>query len=437
LIANHTAKTDSSVRACLFGILIIIGLAITPASASALGAPDAVANKTLVPPVMDGRADDATWLAAQALTLATIENEEHPVPPASVTVTMKFAYDSKYVYVLAQWPDASWSVYKHAWAFDAATHKWTTPKADEDRFAIMWDHPLFPVKDFLPLSGCKGVCHSSNKAPSGSEVATANESFLSTNAANEKMDLWHWKAARTAAAGWADDQGLDYNFSGKLEAARPADAKKTGGPADNKQKLNNLSIPKYYEPIALTPNDAAFILKAEVDSGEALSIHWVDDAGALYYMADGQNKTVPEGAIIPGYVLSRSDGSRGEVDAADTWASGTWTLEMRRALDTTDPNDVAFKEGGTYAFAVGVFNNSGGRDHVRSTPRTVEFTAPPLPVSTTPATSTPVTSTPASSTPVSSSPVSSTPPAESPGPGLVLALVALGVGAITLTRRHK
>ncbi|MFA5861003.1 MAG: ethylbenzene dehydrogenase-related protein, partial [Candidatus Thermoplasmatota archaeon] len=309
-------KSRSGMRISLYGLLLVIGLALGPALASALGTADVVAEKALVPPVMDGNANDPAWVTAQVLTLTTVENENHTVPPASVTVTMKFAYDSKYVYVLAQWPDASWSVYKHAWAFDAATHKWAVPSADEDRFAIMWDHPLFPVNDFLPLSGCKGVCHSSNKAPAGSEVATANESFLSTNAANEKMDLWHWKAARTSAAGTADDQGLKYDFSGKLEAARPADAKTTGGPADNKQTVNNVTIPKYYKPLALTENEAAFILKSDVDSGKALPIHWVDDAGTLYYTAGGVNTTVPATKVIPGYILSRWDGSRGDIDAA-------------------------------------------------------------------------------------------------------------------------
>lgn len=439
-------------RIWLLGVVLLIGLALGPAGASALGTPDAVATKAAVPPVIDGSANDPVWVATTPLMFGTTENENSSVPRANVSVTMKFAYDANFVYVLAQWPDASWSVLKHAWAFNATAKKWTTSN-DEDRFAIMWDHPEFPIESFLPISGCKIACHSAKDAPPGSEVALADEKFLSTNAANEKGDLWHWKAARTAATGWADDQGLTYNFSGKLEVARPSDAKKSGGPSDNAQKINNLSVPKYFEPVALGEKDAAFILKSEVDSGKAVLIHWVDEAGVLYYMTGSTNTTVPANATIPGYVLSRADGSRGDVDAADSWASGTWTLEMRRALNTGDTNDVAFKEGDTYAFAVGVFNNSGGGDHVRSTPYTVKLEPPVVQVTPTPS-ATPPSPTPSatppsptpSAAPPSPAPAASTPPAapssgtsaaDTPGPGFALMLLALGVGLVVWGQRPK
>ncbi|MFA5862703.1 MAG: ethylbenzene dehydrogenase-related protein, partial [Candidatus Thermoplasmatota archaeon] len=121
-----------------------------------------------------------------------------------------------------------------------------------------------------------------------------------------------------------------------------------------------------------------------------------------------------------------------------SWASGAWTLEMRRALNTTDANDITFNEGGTYAFAVGVFNNSGGGDHVRSTPHTVEFKAPPVQVTPTPVTPTP-TSPPATSTPAASTPppASSTPAAKTPGPGVGVGLLAIGLVAVALARARR
>jgi hypothetical protein len=67
--------------------------------------------------------------------------------------------------------------------------------------------------------------------------------------------------------------------------------------------------------------------------------------------------------VIPGYILDRPLGSRGDVDAAGTWQEGRWVVVLRRALDTEHKDDVVFVPQQALPFGVAVLDNAGDTKH--------------------------------------------------------------------------
>jgi len=48
------------------------------------------------------------------------------------------------------------------------------------------------------------------------------------------------------------------------------------------------------------------------------------------------------GAVIPGYVLSKPVGSRGDIETLGTWSDGKWVVVIRRPLNTGHDDDVVY-----------------------------------------------------------------------------------------------
>ena len=70
---------------------------------------------------------------------------------------------------------------------------------------------------------------------------------------------------------------------------------------------------------------------------------------------------IPEGAMVPGQVISPFLGDRGDVETRSRHADGKWTLWIRRRLDTGSAYDVAFRPGGVYSFGCAAFDNTSKR----------------------------------------------------------------------------
>ena len=80
------------------------------------------------------------------------------------------------------------------------------------------------------------------------------------------------------------------------------------------------------------------------------------------------------GDRLPREVLEPLVGSRGDVSARAVWAGGMWTLEVKRALDTKNEDDVRFSDlSKEYAFAIAVHNDDGDENHSFSGPYVLKF----------------------------------------------------------------
>jgi hypothetical protein len=259
------------------------------------------AKATTAAPVIDGEIDDA-W--NDAPSVETLEGVE-----------LKALYDNDNIYILAKWADGHDLLAGCAEATESADkNMWTYGKAgwsksgNEDRFAIMWEG-----SDALGAS-CAKMCHS------GAEHKTSGGN----------VDVWHWKAARTNPLGLADDKW--WNQDG-----RGSDATAVGTYSDNKNDAGD--GPKYSGPIT----DGRFII--------------IPLGGS----ADDLETNIETSSAYPGYVLDlNAEGSRWDVKAKGKYSDGVWTLELQRALNTGNDDDVVFTHNSSVRFSTATFDNTGG-----------------------------------------------------------------------------
>jgi hypothetical protein len=67
-----------------------------------------------------------------------------------------------------------------------------------------------------------------------------------------------------------------------------------------------------------------------------------------------------EGNAIPRRYLREPEGSRADITARSVWTDGSWTVELRRKMDTGEPDDKAFKEFRSYNLAFAFYTNGTG-----------------------------------------------------------------------------
>jgi hypothetical protein len=303
-------------------------------------------------PVLDGDNGDAVWSDAKSIT-------------TSNDVTIKSVFTETTVYFLLKWSDTTQSDTKNQWSFSEG--EWSK-SGNEDRVALMWN--MGNIADFNS-EGCQIACHIGVGGISSRNV-------MKTNGDGEEGDMWHWKAARTDPVGYVDDKWMnndeateeewDEDEHDALEAAHHGDSRDSGSYSDNKQDLNNsieiVTVPKYYEPGA-TGADARSITQQEVTDSEAKLITGLDVDGKLTYSGG----TVPSDAKIPGYILEKPEGSRGDIEVASKYANGKWSIEISRALNTNNDDDIQFlttDKLAEYYFGIAVFDDSGGIAHETS-----------------------------------------------------------------------
>jgi hypothetical protein len=107
-------------------------------------------------------------------------------------------------------------------------------------------------------------------------------------------------------------------------------------------------------------------LHLDPDHGESAGSRWfMTEVESLPFSAE-LDARMPIGTVIPGVLLSGEfSGDRADIRCAARWASGRWSLEVARRLDTASPNDVAIESG--VFMRVAAFDHSQVRHtrHVR------------------------------------------------------------------------
>ncbi len=216
--------------------------------------------KVAAGPAIDGKVDELWAKAAE--TKITVAGGTLKAP---VEVSMKSVYTDGDVYFLGVWKDADESL-NRMYEFDGS--KWNKMKGNEDRFNIAWNIDD-SIANFNTI-GCAAVCHSASSELIQELLAKQNltkEALegvgsigMWTKAANEKGDLWHWKAQRTNPVAQADDQSV--TSAVKIEVreyitGRYADKKESGGYSDNFDKAK--ARPKFTFKTA--PSDVRILLK--------------------------------------------------------------------------------------------------------------------------------------------------------------------------------
>ncbi|MEE8168504.1 MAG: ethylbenzene dehydrogenase-related protein [Candidatus Hydrothermarchaeales archaeon] len=280
------------------------------------------AERVTEPVEVDGLATESAWDSARPLVVTVQDGSI-----GRIDVYLKALYDSDYIYIYATWPDPTESVSKRMWGFNGINWSFSD---DEDRFSVFWNIDD-SVKGFN-VGGCAMLCHGDR---------------MHANAEGEKADSWHWKSSRTNPVGYADDKYVDSHVvpyeGGEKMVGRHGDQAVSGGYMRN---INDEGTkPLYYEPLPEDELDALFLLEEEVEDGEAVLL---DEA------------ELKSGIVVPGYILSKPSGSRGDIDSKGVWQNERWAVEFRRKLVTGHDDDVQFDTSRTYRFGIAVMDNTGG-----------------------------------------------------------------------------
>lgn len=298
----------------------------TGAAEQAPTAPPATKPNTLTAIKVDTAPLDANagvWANAPRLEMATKAAKEGN--PDGPTVVLQAVYDNENIVFRAEWADPTESILKNAWAWDGTAFK---KSGDEDRLMIAW--PIGNNAEFAS-KGCGAACHNTDPDP--------EKWWMGSESADVRYDNWHWKSTRTNPAGYADDQWWNtLEDPNKPDSSRRNDAKESGGYADNVNE--DKTGPKFMSSKGV---DVKFIFK-----GEEIEL---------------DTSKLSAGAVIPGYILSKAVGSRGDVEAAGTWADGKWVVVMKRALNTGHEDDAVFTPPKPLPFGLAVVDNGGGVDH--------------------------------------------------------------------------
>lgn len=267
--------------------------------------------------------DDPAWRAVAGVEVPMEGKELFAGKKTTVAVKAAFTDDS--VHLLFTWPDATQSVTKGAWQYDGKG--WTRLKSDEDRIALLFE--ITRIEGFAS-KGCAVACH----VPAGQPTKYGK---FGTKSEAEKGDLWHWKAARSAPYGHADDTWLTV-ISDKT--GRKSDAGKGG---DFANETPDKSRPLLTQDPAKRPSAPGFLLREEAVPITDYSI---------FKAGDVVNYRLPQ----------KPEGSRFDIKAVSRYADGRWTVMLSRKLTTGQDDDVAFDPRREYSFAMALFDNSGDED---------------------------------------------------------------------------
>lgn len=289
-------------------------------------APPAAKPNTLTAIKVDAAPLDANanvWANAPRLEVAAkAAKEGNPDGPA---VVLQAVYDNESIAIRAEWADPTESILKNAWTWDGTAFK---KSSDEDRLMFAW--PIGNNAEFAS-KGCGAACHNTDPDP--------EKWWMGSTSADVRYDNWHWKSTRTHPAGYADDQWWNIlEDPNNPSSSRRNDAKESGGYADN---VNDAKTgPKFMSSKGV---DVKFIFK-----GEEVEL---------------DTTKLSPGAVIPGYILSKAVGSRGDVEASGAWADGKWVVVMKRALNTGYEDDATFTPPKPVPFGLAVVDNGGGLEH--------------------------------------------------------------------------
>ena len=314
-------------------VLAACGGAATPAASqpaadggqSQAAAPAGKPN-TLTAVKVDATSLDASasyWANAPIMAIDTKAAKEGN--PDGPTVKMQAVYDGEFISIRSEWADPTESL-KSVWSWDGTA--FSKVSGDEDRLML-----VFPIQNNAEFAskGCAAACH--NTSENEAEWWMGSEDPALT------YDAWHGKSTRTYPAGYVDDKWWsvlkDPTDPG---SSRPGDAKDSGGEKAN--TTEDKSGPAFMSPDG---PKAEFILAAN-----AVPV---------------DTSLLTAGDTIPGYVLEKPVGSRGDIEASAEWADGTWVVVMRRSLNTGHDDDVTMTPPKALPFGMSVVDNGGGLPH--------------------------------------------------------------------------
>jgi len=244
---------------------------------------------------------------------STPECHHGPSTSDPVNVRIQSLYNREELFVLLQWPDRTQDHELGVW--EMGPEGWTARPGADDGIALLWE-PMGEPGGGPAGSGsgedtfrCQYACHMMevDVYDGGTKMKMGMKA-----PEGQAMDLWRWRASVTGPFGLADDMVID----------------SAGKRGDEGQVLPSIN------------SSATATGPGSVGPGSIRD------------------------AVVPYYIVEAPAGRQGDVRAEGQWDKGMWKLLLRRALDTADPDDVAYTPGDRVPFSVSVFDNTFREHHV-------------------------------------------------------------------------
>ncbi len=315
------------------------------------------ASVTTGAPVIDGRADDAFWRQATALT----------VNAGGPKLTMKAAVSGDMIYTLLLWNDATNDNVDEVWDFNgAAWHKGPI----DDSVAIFWD--IDNSINGFNKNGCRAVCHNGEKGPAMVIEGPATPDGKVWPGARQRGDVWDMSLGISNVR----EAGNDYYFGVEEVYLKNPSAIK---PVIRRRHDEFTAKAPLELNEATTPSDTAGRPRWRLKPGLTVD-------NTPYPQLD-QVEEIPGNAVFqPGdkipYIIfhpleEKWGGSRDDIKGKGAWKDGRWTVEFARKLETGRDDDINFKvtPGVTryYVFDVAVFDRTIV-NHTSTGPISLEIT---------------------------------------------------------------
>ncbi|MEZ5360412.1 MAG: ethylbenzene dehydrogenase-related protein [Candidatus Zixiibacteriota bacterium] len=279
--------------------------------------------------------DHAVWDSIDAVTVALGTDNDYNAGVSTIenlNTNLQALRTASYLYIKAEWNDNSKNTRFNEFKsyYRNNINQWevvdTTLYSNEDRFYFLFDN------GGTNGANCAALCHT-----------TANGSGRKFyGAAGDNADVWHWKAARTGLAGFAEDMLLTTTTI----AADPQDASNDSLYFRN---WNFMGYPQFMHPDTLDYTGDALLEGTYITFDNTLP--WVqglpNDSISLY---------------VPGYYLNQlsgADGSRWDINVVQEHDGANWTVVFRRALNTGDGDDINLTSVDSISISIAVGNNSG------------------------------------------------------------------------------
>jgi hypothetical protein len=310
-------------------------------------------------PVIDGETSDPIWRKVAPIRIVTEQGGNFD-GKGETTISIQAVHDGTWAYFLFIWDDPTRSLKQlplrkssDGWHLLHDGYETSDEHAyNEDKFSVLL------TKLDAVLAGDL-TFHAGATPAAGKPRTLSGRGLHYTTAEGVFADVWQWKATSTSPSQFMDD-----NHFGPPAAATSAQAEGMmpyrGGfaadPGTSNYQDNFMPRPPWDYGKTLVPRRLPKDLSASMaalgyidldpDHGESEGARWymTEDESVPY--SPELDRQIPEGAIIPGVVLSgQYSGDRADVRCGARWAAGRWSLEVVRRLEVQSPYDVAIARG--------------------------------------------------------------------------------------------
>jgi hypothetical protein len=308
-------------------------------------------------PRLTGDLSDPIWTMSRPVTVLTQQGANFAGTGESL-VEVRAVHDGKFAYFAFTWTDPTRSL-KHlplvkepdGWHlsqtnYDVADENWF----HEDKFSVLL------AKSGRPLIGA--AVHL-GRAPLAGRPGSMQGRGLHYTQDGSVLEFWLWRASHGGLIGRIDHghigapveptqdqaEGLRRYAGGyALDPGTPIDEDNFDQqpPGGYLAPLKPRRLPK--EPAAMMRAMGRIDFEGSYSEAEG-SRWWMTSEESVPY-SEAEDERIPIGTVIPGVILADQPSDDGtQFRCAARWSAGRWTLEVRRRLDTGNPNDVVLSSG--------------------------------------------------------------------------------------------